>query len=258
MKAALIVLEVGPALEANVAAMEARVCEAAEAGADLVLFPEAAATGLINDDHPAHDLPLGQPIPGPLTARLAARARQHALYVATGLLEREGDCLYDTAVLLGPTGALELKYRRIQPQWHGRNADPNVYREGDRIEVAATPFGRIAFLICGDLFDDAIVARLRQAGPDLLLFPFCRNFADGRIDRERWDREEESAYAARVALAGRTAFMVNLLEDPSLTEWPSFGGAMVVGAAGDVLARFPLGRPGILYVRLGGGCSPPA
>jgi N-carbamoylputrescine amidase len=226
--------------------METRVREAADAGADLVLFPEAAPTGLINNDVPAHDLPLGQPIPGPATERLAALARERALCLATGLLEREGQCLYDSAVLLGPDGAIHLHYRRIQPQWHGRDADPAVYRQGEAIAVAATPLGRLAVLLCGDLFDDAIVARVRDAQPDVLLFPFARGFGDGSFDQGRWDREEEPAYAARAALAGCTTLMVNLLEDPELGECPSFGGAMVVSATGQVLARRPLGQPGIL------------
>jgi N-carbamoylputrescine amidase len=250
MKAALVVHQVVPGVEANLAAMAERIAEAAAAGARLVLFPEAALTGLIHNDDPSHDLPLGQPIPGPATGRLGDLARRHAVYVAAGLLERDCDALYDSAVLLGPDGLLSIHYRRIQPHWHGRDADPRVYRQGDRIEVAETPFGRVAFLICGDLFDDTIVARLRDARPDLLLLPFARNFGDGSFDQARWDREEEPAYAARAALAGCLTLMVNALEDPALTAWPAFGGAMVVSSRGEVLARHPLGRPGVLYFPL--------
>lgn len=249
MRAALVIHQVVPGIEANLAAMEASIGEAADAGAGLVLFPEAALTGLINNDDPAHDLPLGQPIPGPATERVGAAARQHSLWIATGLLERDGDTLFDSAVLLGADGEMKLHYRRIQPQWHGHSADPRVYRQGDRIVVAASPFGRIAFLICGDLFDDGIVARLRDAKPDLLLFPFARNFGDGSFDQARWDREEEPAYATRAALTGCLTLMVNALEDRAPTEWPAFGGAMVVAPQGDILARHPLGHPGVLRHR---------
>ena len=246
MRAALVVHRVGPSIEASLLAMEERVCQAAGPGADLVLFPEAALTGLANNDEPAHDLPLGQPIPGPATERLAAVAARHSVYLATGLLEREGGCLYDSAVLFDPAGSMVFRYRRIQPQWHGRGADRRVYRQGDRIEVAETPWGRVSCLLCGDLFDDTIVARLREVRPDLLLFPFARNFSDGSFDQDRWSREEEAAYAARAAVAGCTTLMVNLLEDAVEREYPGFGGAMVVSPLGEVLARWPLGSPGIL------------
>ena len=250
MKAALVVNRVTADREASLCAMEALAREAAQAGAALILFPEAAATGLVNNDEPGHDLPLGDPIPGPITGRLGAVARTAAAHVAAGILERRGDCLFDSAVLLGPRGRLLLHYRRIQPQWHGRDADPRVYRQGDRVAAATTPLGKLSILICGDLFDDAIVARVRALAPDLLLFPFARNFSDGSFDQATWDREEEPAYAARAAAAGCTTLMTNLLEDPALTPYPSFGGAMVVAPTGRVLSRWPLGEPGILLASL--------
>lgn len=250
MRAALAIHPVTGSLAENLAAIEDLAAEAASAGAELVVFGEAALTGLINNDDPEHDLALGQPIPGPVTDRLGALARQRSIHLALGMLEREGHCLYDSAILLGPQGDIALKYRRIQPQWHGRDADPEVYRQGDAVVAASTPLGSLAALLCGDLFDDGIVARVRKLAPDYLLFPFARSFSDAGFEQERWDREEESEYAARAAAAGCTTLMANILEAPGLTEWPSFGGAMVVSASGDILARWPLGTPGVLYAEV--------
>ena len=87
------------------------------------------------------------------------------------LLERDGGCLYDTAVLLDHAGEIALHYRRIQPQWHGRHADPAVYRQGSELPVAQTPFGVLVFLLCGDLFDDEITARVRELAPDSCYSP---------------------------------------------------------------------------------------
>ncbi len=246
MKVALAVDVAGQDVQANLAAMEALIDEAAGAGAQLVVFGEAAPTGLVNDDDPAHDLPLGQAIPGPATERLAAAAQRRSVHVASGILERVGDCLYDSAILLGSDGEIRLKYRRINPQWHGRKADPCVYRQGDSVGFADTPWGRMAFLICGDLFEAAIVSRLCACRPDYLLF--ARNFNDGGFDQQRWDREEAQAYAARGARAGCTTLMVNVIEDPNVFEYASFGGAMAVSGEGDILAARPLGTPGLLLV----------
>lgn len=250
MKAALAVPMIGREVEANLALMERMVGQAAAAGADLVLFGEAAPTGLINNDDPAHDLALGEPIPGPVTDRLAACARRHSLYMATGLLELDGTSLYDSAVLLAPDGALLLRYRRLQPQWHGRDADREVYREGEDVVTADTVFGTVSVLLCGDLFNDEIVCRVRKLRPNYLLVPFARNFSDGSFDQERWDREEEAEYAKRAAAVGCTTLMVNMLYDPEQLDYPSFGGAWVVSGQGRVLARWPLGKQGILYVQV--------
>lgn len=246
MKAALAVNKATGDVGANLAAMEALANQAADAGAELVLFPEAAVTGGINNDDPAHDLPLGQPVPGPATERLGRLARRRSIHLATGILEREGDCLYDSAVLLGATGRILLKYRRINPQWHGGKADPAVYRQGSSVGSAGTPWGEVAIVICGDLFDEAVASQLRALRVDYLLFPFSRNFNDGSFDQDRWDREEAAAYAAAGTWHDCTTLMVNLIEDPDEFEYASFGGAMVVSAEGEVLASRPLGVPGIL------------
>ena len=181
--------------------------------------------------------------------RLAEAARADSLYVAAGLLERNGDMLYDSAVLIAPDGEIALRYRRIDPHWHGPRADPSVYREGLDLPVAHTPLGSFAFVICGDLFDDDIVARVRQLKPDWLLFPFARCFDDGSYDQERWDREEKPVYAERVASAGAVTLMANYLADRAF-DGGSFGGAMVVSGDGEVIAAYPLGRPGMLVLDL--------
>jgi len=249
MKAALVVHRVLADRETNLAAILSMAREAADAGAELVLFPEAALTGLINDDDPAHDLPLGQAIPGPVTDVLAELACERDLWLAIGLLEREEDRLYDAAVLLTPNGEIGLRYRRIQPQWHGRRADPAVYRQGTELSKLQTPFGSVAFLICGDLFDDEILRRVRDLRPDWLLFPFARCFDDGSYDQERWDREEWAEYVQRVRLAGIPTLMANYLADRVMLGG-AFGGAMAVAGNGTVVASFPLGKVGILLVDL--------
>jgi len=248
MKAALVVNRVLPDIDANLTTILNMANEAADAGADLVVFPEAALTGLINNDEPSHDLPLGQPIPGPVTDVLARLACERRIWLAIGLLERDGDKLYDSAVLLTPDGEIGLKHRRIQPQWHGPNVDPSVYCQGTELSKVNTPLGTFAFLICGELFDDELVQRVRNLRPDWLLFPFARCFNDGSYDQERWDREEKPEYVQRVKLAGITTLMTNYLTDKDFDGY--FGGIMVVSSDGTVVDSFPLDKIGILMVDL--------
>lgn len=93
MKCALVVNRVSSDTETNLADVTALTHQAADSGADLVLFPEAAITGLINNDDPAHDLPLGQPIPGAVTDRLARLAAEGRICLGIGILERAGRTL---------------------------------------------------------------------------------------------------------------------------------------------------------------------
>ncbi len=250
VRVALVVPRITADPNLNLAVIERMATEAASSGAGLVLFPEAALTGLINNDDPAHDTPLAQAIPGPATEQLGSLCRRLGIWLGFGMLERDEAKLYDSAVLLEPDGRIGIVYRRIQSQWHGSKADPAIYRQGTEIPTAATPIGTMAFLLCGDLFDDAIVSRFRCLDLDWLLFPFARSFADGTADQTRWDRDELPRYAERVGMAQTPAFMVNYLTDDSLPGDHSFGGAFMISARGEVLASLPLGEDGILIVEM--------
>jgi len=249
MKAALIVHRVVSDVETNLRTILCGIQKASAAGADLVLFAEAALTGLVNNDDPPHDLALGIEVPGQVTRQLANAASTHGVWLGLGLLEREERRLYDTALLITPAGQLELHYRRMQPQWHGTHADPTVYGQGTEIAAARTPWGTLGFLICGDLFDDPIVERFRGVGADWLLYPLARCFADGAVDQQRWEEEELPDYIERVQRAGTTALMVNYLAERDLLGG-AFGGAWVIRPDGEVVASLPPGVEGMLLVEL--------
>ena len=250
MKAALVVPRLTADIAANLVTVGRMVADAASSGADLVVLPEAVLTGLINNDDPSHDIPLAQTIPGPATDRLGRSCSRHGIWLGLGMLERQGTRLYDSAVLLKPDGSIGLKYRRNQPQWHGEKADPEVYCQGASLPMARTPFGAVAFLLCGDLFDDAIVSRFQSLGAEWMLLPFARSFSDGTASQARWDTEELPEYAQRVRIARTPALMVNYIADGSLPDDNSFGGAFVVSAEGKVVASLPLGKEGMLIVEL--------
>jgi len=248
MKVALAVNPVVTDIDANLTAISNMVNEAADDHADLVVFPEAALTGLINNDDPSHDLPLGQSIPGPVTDVLLALARKRRVWLAIGIIEREDHTLYDSAVLLAPCGKTGLKYRRIQPQWHGSSADPSVYRQGTELSKVETSLGSFTFLICGDLWDDELVQRSRDLQPDWLLYPFVNSLVG-----ERWEKELKPSYAKRAKLTGATTLMTSYYADlppEDMDLGGAFGGAIVVSSDGTVIDSLPPGRTGILLVDL--------
>lgn len=246
MRAALVVHPISECLETTLDRIVRMIHESADAGADLVLFGETALTGFIMNDDPVHDLPLGQHIPGSTTGALADIARARGIWITMGLYEREHDRLYDSAVLLCPTGTIGLKYRRIDPHWHGRDADPLIYRQGAVVPILATPFGTVAFLICGDLFDDNLLRQVRELRPDWLLYPFARCFDSEVADRKQWYREEQYVYAERVGTVGVATLMTNILTEDS-SSGCYFGGSMVVSARGVVVDYFPIGQVGTLF-----------
>jgi predicted amidohydrolase len=247
VKVALAVPRQGSTPRASLRVLLDYVRRAAAAGADLVAFPEAALTGTVNNDDPRHDLALGVSVPGPETGVLAAAAERHSIWVALGLIERAGSRLYDAAVLISASGRLRLKYRRITPGWHGAKASPGTYGHGRTVPAVRTPFGAVAFLVCGDLFDPRLARRVRRMRPDLLVVPLARSFEDGAVDQRRWDQTEMPDYLRQVRRCGAAALLVNSLDRRT----GSFGGAWAATAGGAKSAALPLGRAGMLVAAVG-------
>ncbi len=115
------------AVAANLATITARLREAADGGARLVVFPECALTGYGFASR-VEATAFAEPVPGPSTRALIAVCEELDLFVVVGLLERDGDRLFNVATLLGPEGVVGT-YRKIHLPFLGvdRFTDP-----GDR------------------------------------------------------------------------------------------------------------------------------
>ncbi|HZP82923.1 MAG TPA: carbon-nitrogen hydrolase family protein [Chthonomonadaceae bacterium] len=100
-------------VEENVAMTCRLLSEAGSAGCDIVCYPEdmqgIAHYGYYLDDP---ELLTGflETVPGPTTERIAQVARRHNMNVVFGIFERDGEHIYNTAVLLGRNGELLGKY----------------------------------------------------------------------------------------------------------------------------------------------------
>ena len=238
MKVGLAVHRAAPDRDANVRRMVELAERGESVGADLVVFCEMAPTGLRITDDAAHDLELGEAIPGPTTAELRAAARRLRIWLGFGLLERAGGRLYDSAALIDRHGRLRLHYRRIDSHWHGPRADPAVYGEGYETPVLEDEFGRMGFLICGDVFNDDAVARMWAQRPDLVLVPLARGHDTDMADDEAWQRKEQPAYAERFKAMNAAGVVVNGLSgDGGATG--CIGGAFAVDSRGRVVAALP-------------------
>lgn len=142
------------------------IANAAQAGAAIVLLPEALDCGWCHDSALTH----AGPIPhGEACRQLREAAKSHGLYVCAGLVERAADHLYNSAVLISPSGEILLHHRKINelPLAH------HLYARGDRLAVAHTPLGTLGLMICADGFatGQVISRTLGQMGAQLILSP---------------------------------------------------------------------------------------
>src|SRR5262249_17381338 len=97
---------------ANRASIVSKLREAATGGARLVVFPECALSGYGFASR-AGALVHAEPIPGPSTTQVSeACSELGATFAVFGMLERDGDRLFNTCVLVGPKGVIG-SYRKI-------------------------------------------------------------------------------------------------------------------------------------------------
>jgi len=115
------------------------VAKAGAQKADIVCLPEAitlVGTGL---DY----VSASEPVPGPTTQFLGNIARKYNLYIVAGILERKGEVVYNTSVLIDRGGTLAGTYHKVSLP---REEIDGGITPGDALPVFDTDFGRIGMM----------------------------------------------------------------------------------------------------------------
>lgn len=154
-------------VEHNVTAMVDAMAELADAGVQLAVFPELATTGYMFTDADECRAVAEEVPDGPTTARLLAACAEYGMHIVFGIAERDGERLYNSSALLGPTGYIGT-YRKLH-LWNRENV---VFTPGDLgLPVYDTPLGTIGILICYDIWFPEAARTLALAGAQLLCVP---------------------------------------------------------------------------------------
>lgn len=143
--------------------------------ADLIVLPELFSTGYqFLSVEEAEEL--SEEVPSGFTARaLIELSVAKGCYVVAGLAERDGDRIYNSAVLTGPAGFAGL-YRKT----HLYAEEKLWFSPGDTgFRVWDTPLGRIGIMICFDWFFPESARTLALKGAEIiahpanLVLPYC-------------------------------------------------------------------------------------
>jgi N-carbamoylputrescine amidase len=152
---------------ANVAASLALIERAAATGARLIVLPELANSGYIFETR-AEAFAMAEAVPHGATCQawVAAAARLDVTLVA-GIAERDGDMLYNAAVVVGPTGYIGT-FRKV----HLWNAENLFFEPGNLgFPVFKTPIGRIGVAICYDIWFPETFRLQALKGADIVCVP---------------------------------------------------------------------------------------
>jgi predicted amidohydrolase len=95
------------------------------------------------------------------------------------------DGIFNSAVLISGDGKIRMVQRKV--------SEKPPYATRQQVKIMQTKFGKVAILICGDLFDNETV---QQVPPDtrMVIVPMARGFDRQSSDSKRWKNEERQAY----------------------------------------------------------------
>jgi N-carbamoylputrescine amidase len=141
--------------------------EAAERGAELVVLPELCNSGYMFASQEEAES-LAERVPdGPTVAAWLERCATHGIVLVAGIAERDGDLLYNSAVVLAPNGHIGT-FRKL----HLWNEENRWFAKGDRgVPVFDTPVGRIATIVCYDGWFPECYRLAALGGADLVCIP---------------------------------------------------------------------------------------
>lgn len=152
---------------ANVAHSIDLLERAADAGAGLAVLPELANTGYVFETR-AEAFALAETVPdGPSTRAWMEVAARRGLTIVAGITERDGEALYNSAVVVGPDGHIGT-YRKMH-LW-GRE---NLFFEPGNLgfPVFRTPVGRLGCAICYDGWFPETYRLMALQGADIVCVP---------------------------------------------------------------------------------------
>jgi N-carbamoylputrescine amidase len=169
-KVRIACIQMQPAIgkvEDNVAHSVGLINRAVELGAKLVVLPELSNTGYMFQSR-EEAFALSEPIPdGPTVKAWSKIAAKHKLHLVAGICERDGAKLFNSAVLIGPSGYIGT-FRKV----HLWNEENLYFEPGDLgFPVFHTAIGRIGMAICYDGWFPETYRLAALQGADIVCVP---------------------------------------------------------------------------------------
>jgi predicted amidohydrolase len=135
---------------------------------DLILLPEIWPCGYFSFDRYRAE---SEPLDGPTVAALRKKAIERECHILMGsLVERDGENLFNTSLLLNPQGRIMAQYRKIHLFGY-QSEEKRILTPGKEVVVVETPWGMAGISTCYDLRFPEFYRRMVDRGATLFLVP---------------------------------------------------------------------------------------
>jgi nitrilase len=254
--------------DATLEKVAALTAEASGQGAELVVFPETfvsvypssawakALAGWGDTGAKEAFAALAREaveVPGPASDTLGSIAREHGVWLVTGVNELDpsrNGTVYNALLYYSPDGSLALKHRKLVPTNHERL----IWGQGDGegLRAIETPLGRIGGLICWENYMPLARFSLYESGIEIYL-------ASTADDGEAWQatlvhiaRESRAFVVAPSHFQRASAYpddfpLRDLIQDRDII---GRGGSAILAPDGSYLAGPVYDEEAVLYAEL--------
>lgn len=224
--AAVQMAAVPGSLEDGVTRAVELVRQAAAGGARWIVLPELYALFPSARQHASVEAVRAEaePVDGPLVTRMTALAAELDVNLAFGIAERRDGVVYNTAVLVQPTGLAGRYAKRVPIELPGETGvqEKDMFAIGPAAEVIEWGGVRTGVFICADGGFDRFWDEMRTSRPQLVIW---------LSSSLSWFPDKEPGLAARAAALRVPALFANRARPEDKNAW-AFGRSQIIDAEG--------------------------
>lgn len=205
--------------KANLDKMLSMTDEAAEAGADLIVFPELAYNGYFRSSHELQQQ--AEPLDGPFVQQMRKKAKEKRIHIIAGYAEASDlpGRMYNSCVFVNDEGEIIENMQKV----YAWGQEKLKFREGRRFPVVQTKFGKVGMLICYDVeFPEPSRIEALKGAEIIVVSAVWSNPAE-----RRW----------HVDLAGNALFNLLFMVGSNPVDDDCCGCSKIVGPDGEVRAQ---------------------
>jgi predicted amidohydrolase len=248
-KIALVQMYVEPgSIDKNLGHAEQLIHEAAINGADVILLPEVMDLGWT---HPSARYLADAISDGETCRRICKMAKENEVYVCCGIVEKDGDAVYNSAVIINDKGRVICRHRKLNEL----DIAHDLYSQGDHLEVCSTPWGTFGLMICADATakDHVLTRSLCYMGADVILSPSSWAVPPDHDNlKDTYGNTWRNAYgpvAREFSVWIISSSNVGLVTEGPWKDWKCIGCSLVFGPDGKEKLMGPYGEKAetILY-----------
>lgn len=219
--------------------------QAAQNGAELIIFPELSLTGYVLQDLAAS----AALTPGPHNPIFSALCEaSRSIDIIAGFVEEDPRHRYFISAAYLSGGHIHHIHRKVHLPTYGLFDERRFFASGDTFRSFPTRWGQAGILICEDFWHASSPYLLWLDGADLMFFTSAspgRGVTDEQIGSATWVETVNKTYAglftAFIAHANRVGFEDGL---------NFFGGSTVFDPDGNLIAKGPYDDEALTYATL--------